>query len=122
MVPTPSELAGPGRLAARLCRDFRCRIRPCSGRSVLVFAAGAGAVWAGRRRDLRDGARHAIHGGTIAVVAVSARGLAQRLSGASDGGGALIMRGVEFGAGSLCCCSVQASCSAIFAAERVTCL
>jgi len=38
---------------------------------------------------------------TIAVVAVSARGLAQRLSGASDGGGALFMRGVEFAAAAL---------------------
>ena len=35
---------------------------------------------------------------TIAVIAVSAKDLAQRLSGTKEGGGALFMRGVEFGA------------------------
>jgi len=57
----------------------------------------------------------------IAVVAVSARGLAQRLGGASDGGGALIMRGVEFAAAALVLLFGAGLLLGYVAAERVTC-
>jgi nickel/cobalt transporter (NicO) family protein len=59
---------------------------------------------------------------TIAVIAVSAKDLARPLSGASEGGGALVMRGLEFGAaGPLLMFGVDLLFGYI-AAERVTCL
>ena len=78
-----------------------------------MFALAQGLFWAGVAATFVMGLGTAITVATIAVVAVSARGLARRLSGASDGGGALIMRGVEFGAAAWCCCSASACCSAM---------
>jgi nickel/cobalt transporter (NicO) family protein len=59
---------------------------------------------------------------TIAVVAVSARGLAQRLSAGRDGSGTLIMRGIEFGAAGLVLLFGLGLLFGYLAAERVTCL
>jgi nickel/cobalt exporter len=59
---------------------------------------------------------------TIAVIAVSAKELARRLSGASEGGGALIMRGLEFGAAGLVLLFGVGLLFGYIAAERVTCL
>ena len=56
------------------------------------------------------------------VIAVSAKDLARRLSGASEGGGALIMRGVEFGAAGLVLLFGVGLLLGYIAAERVTCL
>jgi nickel/cobalt transporter (NicO) family protein len=56
------------------------------------------------------------------VIAVSAKDLARRLSGASEGGGALIMRGVEFGAAGLVLLFGVGLLFGYLAAERVTCL
>ena len=58
----------------------------------------------------------------IAVVAVSARGLAQRLSASRDGSGTLIMRGIEFGAAGLVLLFGLGLLFGYLAAERVTCL
>src|SRR6202049_4889792 len=96
---------------------------PCSGAIlVLVFALAQGLFWAGVAATFVMGLGTAITVATIAVVAVSARGLAQRLSGASDGGGALVMRGVEFGAAALVLLFGTGLLLGYIAAERVTCL
>ncbi len=61
--PDPSELAGPGGWRRGFGAIFAVGIRPCSGAIlVLVFALAQGLFWAGRRGDLRDGARHRDHG------------------------------------------------------------
>jgi hypothetical protein len=55
-------------------------------------------------------------------MAVTAKGLARRLSGASEGGGALVMRGVEFGAAGLVLLFGAGLLFGYIGAERVTCL
>jgi nickel/cobalt transporter (NicO) family protein len=120
--PDPSELAGPGGWRRGLAAIFAVGIRPCSGAIlVLVFALAQGLFWTGVAATFVMGLGTAITVATIAVVAVSARGLAQRLSGASDGGGALIMRGVEFAAAVLVLLFGAGLLLGYVAAERVTC-
>ncbi len=100
--PMPSELAGPGGWRRGLSAIFTVGIRPCSGAIlVLVFALAQGLFWAGIAATFVMGLGTAITVATIAVIAVSAKDLARRLSGASEGGGALVMRGLEFGAAGL---------------------
>jgi nickel/cobalt transporter (NicO) family protein len=120
--PDPSELAGPGGWRRGFAAIFAVGIRPCSGAIlILVFALAQGLFWAGVAATVVMGLGTAITVATIAIVAVSARGLAQRLSGGSDGGGALIMRGVEFGAAALVLLFGVGLLLGYVAAERVTC-
>ncbi len=98
-------------------------MRPCSGAIlVLVFALAQGLFWAGIAATFVMGLGTAITVATIAVFAVSARSLAQRLSGGADGRGALIMRGIEFAAACLVLLFGIGLLFGYLAAERVTCL
>ncbi len=98
-------------------------LRPCSGAIlVLVFALAQGLFWAGVAATFVMGLGTAITVAAIAVVAVSARGLAQRLSAGRDGGGTLIMRGIEFSAAGLVLLFGLGLLFGYLAAERVTCL
>ena len=98
-------------------------LRPCSGAIlVLVFSLAQGLFWAGIAATFVMGLGTAITVATIAIVAVSARGLAERLSSSRDGGGALIMRGIEFGAAGLVLLFGVGLLFGYLAAERVTCL
>src|SRR5215471_14484419 len=100
--PAPEELAGPGGWRRGLAAVLSVGIRPCSGAIlVLVFALAQGLFWAGIAATLVMGLGTAITVAIIAVVAVSARDLARRLSEAREGSGVLIMRGIEFGAAGL---------------------
>ena len=117
--PTPDQLAGPGGWQRGLGAIFAVGMRPCSGAIlVLVFALAQGLFWAGIAATFVMGLGTAITVATIAVVAVSAKGLARRLSAGSEGGGTLIMRGIEFGAAGSCCCSASALLFGYLAAER----
>jgi len=121
--PTPDQLAGPGGWQRGLSAIFAVGLRPCSGAIlVLVFSLAQGLFWAGIAATFVMGLGTAITVATIAVVAVSARDLARRLSGASDGGGALVMRGIEFGAAGLVLLFGLGLLFGYLAAERVTCL
>ncbi len=121
--PVPRELAGPGGWRRGFGTIFAVGLRPCSGAIlVLVFALAQGMFWAGIAATLVMGLGTAITVATIAVLAVSAKDLARRLSGASDGGGALIMRGLEFGAAGLVLLFGVGLLFGYIAAERVTCL
>jgi ABC-type nickel/cobalt efflux system permease component RcnA len=121
--PVPSELAGPGGWRRGFGAIFAVGLRPCSGAIlVLVFALAQGMFWAGIAATLVMGLGTAITVATIAVLAVSAKDLARRLSGASEGGGALIMRGLEFGAAGLVLLFGVGLLFGYLAAERVTCL
>lgn len=120
--PLPSELAGPGGWRRGLGTIFAVGLRPCSGAIlVLVFALAQGLFWAGIAATFVMGFGTAITVAAIAVLAVSARGVAQRISATSEGGGALFMRGIEFGAAGLVLLFGLGLLSGYLAAERVTC-
>jgi nickel/cobalt exporter len=121
--PEPGELAGPGGWRRGLSAIFTVGIRPCSGAIlVLVFALAQGLFWAGIAATFVMGLGTAITVATIVVIAVTAKDLARRLSGASEGGGALVMRGLEFGAAGLVLLFGVGLLFGYIAAERVTCL
>ena len=121
--PTPAELAGPGGWRRGFGAIFAVGLRPCSGAIlVLVFALAQGLFWAGIAATFVMGLGTAITVATIAVIAVSAKDLARRLSGTKEGGGALVMRGVEFGAAGLVLLFGIGLLFGYLAAERVTCL
>jgi nickel/cobalt transporter (NicO) family protein len=120
--PAPSELAGPGGWRRGFGAIFAVGLRPCSGAIlVLVFALAQGLFWAGIAATFVMGLGTAITVAAIAVMAVSAKDLARRLSGTSEGGGALFMRGVEFGAAGLVLLFGVGLLFGYLAAERVTC-
>jgi nickel/cobalt exporter len=120
--PDPSELAGPGGWRRGFGAIFAVGIRPCSGAIlVLVFALAQGLFWAGIAATFVMGLGTAITVATIAVIAVSAKDLARRLSAGREGGGALIMRGLEFGAAGLVLLFGLGLLFGYVAAERVTC-
>ena len=120
--PTPSELAGPGGWRRGFAAILTVGIRPCSGAIlVLVFALAQGLFWAGIAATLLMGLGTAITVAAIAVVAVSAKDIAARLSAGRDGGGALFMRGIEFGAAALVLLFGAGLLFGYIAAERTTC-
>jgi nickel/cobalt exporter len=119
--PLPSELAGPGGWQRGIGAIFAVGLRPCSGAIlVLVFALAQGLFWAGIAATFVMGLGTAITVASIAVLAVSARGVARRMSGASDGG-ALFMRGIEFGAAGLVLLFGVGLLTGYLFAERVSC-
>jgi nickel/cobalt exporter len=120
--PEPSELAGPGGWRRGFGAIFAVGVRPCSGAIlVLVFALAQGLFWAGIAATFVMGLGTAITVAAIAVIAVSAKDLARRLSSGRDGGGALIMRSLEFGAAGLVLLFGIGLLLGYIAAERVTC-
>ncbi len=120
--PTPDQLAGPGGWKRGLSAILAVGIRPCSGAIlVLVFALAQGMFWAGIAATFVMGLGTAITVATIAVFAVTAKGLARRLAGGSDGRGALVMRGLEFGAAGLVLLFGAGLLLGYVATERVTC-
>jgi ABC-type nickel/cobalt efflux system permease component RcnA len=121
--PTPDQLAGPGGWQRGLGAIFAVGMRPCSGAIlVLVFSLAQGLFWAGIAATFVMGLGTAITVATIAVVAVSAKGLARRLSAGREGSGTLIMRGIEFGAAGLVLLFGLGLLFGYLAAERATCL
>ena len=121
--PTPDQLAGPGGWQRGLGAIFAVGLRPCSGAIlVLVFSLAQGLFWAGIAATFVMGLGTAITVATIAVVAVSAKGLARRLSAGREGSGALVMRGIEFGAAGLVLLFGLGLLFGYLAAERATCL
>jgi nickel/cobalt transporter (NicO) family protein len=120
--PEPSDLAGPGGWLRGLAAIVAVGLRPCSGAIlVLVFALAQGMFWAGIAATFVMGLGTAITVATIAVLAVFARDVAQRLSSAGEGSGALIMRGIEFGAAGLVLLLGAGLLFGYIAAERTTC-
>jgi nickel/cobalt exporter len=120
--PTPDQLGGPGGWARGLSAVLTVGIRPCSGAIlVLVFSLAQGMFWAGIAATFVMGLGTAITVATIALIAVSAKGIAARLAGGRRGGGAQLMRGLEFGAAALVLLFGVGLLLGYVAAERVTC-
>ena len=88
---------------------------------MLVFALAQGLFWAGIASTFVMGIGTAITVATIAVMAVSAKDLARRLSARREGGGVLVMRGVEFAAAGLVLLLGTGLLFGYLVAERVTC-
>jgi ABC-type nickel/cobalt efflux system permease component RcnA len=121
--PMPEELAGPGGWRRGLAAILTVGIRPCSGAIlVLVFSLAQGLFWAGIAATFVMGLGTAITVATIAVVAVFAKDVARRLSEGRDRGGALVMRGIEFGAAGLVLLFGAGLLFGYIAAERTNCL
>ncbi|MBQ8106939.1 MAG: nickel/cobalt transporter [Afipia sp.] len=120
--PEPSALAGPGGWSRGLSAILTVGIRPCSGAIlVLVFALAQGLFWAGVAAPLLMGLGTAITVSAIAIIAVSAKGLASRMAAGRDGGGAILLRGIEFGAAALVLLFGTGLLLGYIGAERVTC-
>ncbi|MBR0991763.1 nickel/cobalt transporter [Bradyrhizobium japonicum] len=120
--PTPSELAGPGGWRRGFAAILTVGIRPCSGAIlVLVFALAQGLFWAGIAATFLMGLGTAITVAAIAVIAVSAKDIAARLSAGRDGGGALFMRGIELAAAGVVLLFGTGLLLGYIAAERTTC-
>jgi len=120
--PEPTQLAGPGGWRRGFSAVFTVGIRPCSGAIlVLVFALAQGLFWAGIAATFVMGLGTAITVATIAVIAVSAKGLARRITAGRGGSGALLMHGVEFAAAGLVLLFGVGLLLGYIAAERVTC-
>ena len=120
--PEPSQLAGPGGWSRGLSAILTVGIRPCSGAIlVLVFALAQGLFWAGVAATLLMGLGTAITVSAIAIIAVSAKGLASRMTAGRDGGGTVLLRGIEFGAAALVMMFGVGLLLGYIAAERVTC-
>lgn len=120
--PEPSALAGPGGWSRGLSAILTVGIRPCSGAIlVLVFALAQDLFWAGVAATLLMGLGTAITVSTIAIIAVSAKGLASRVAAGRDGGGAILLRGIEFGAAALVLLFGTGLLLGYIVAERVTC-
>ena len=121
----PAEVftEGPGGWRRGFGAILAVGIRPCSGAIlVLVFALAQGLFWAGIAATFVMGLGTAITVATIAVLAVSAKDLARRLSSGREAGGTLIMRGIEFGAAGLVLLFGLGLLFGYLAAERVTCI
>jgi ABC-type nickel/cobalt efflux system permease component RcnA len=88
---------------------------------VLVFALAQGMFWAGIAATFLMGLGTAITVATIAIIAVFAKGLARRVSAGREGGGAVFLRGIEFGAAGLVLLFGVGLLLGYVAAERVTC-
>lgn len=120
--PTPDQLAGPGGWQRGLSAIFAVGLRPCSGAIlVLVFALAQGMFWVGIAATFLMGLGTAITVATIAIIAVFAKGLARRVSAGREGGGAVFLRGIEFGAAGLVLLFGVGLLLGYVAAERVTC-
>ena len=88
---------------------------------MLVFALAQGLFWAGVAATFVMGLGTAVTVATIAVLAVAAKDVARRLSAGRESGGALIMRGLEFGAAGLVLLFGAGLLLGYMAAERTTC-
>lgn len=120
--PVPSELAGAGGWQRGLGAIVAVGLRPCSGAIlVLVFALAQGLFWAGVAATFIMGLGTALTVSAIAVVAVSAKGLAKRLAAGSDGNGTIVLRGIEFAAAGIVLLFGVGLLLGYLAAERVTC-
>lgn len=120
--PEPSALAGPGGWSRGLSAILTVGIRPCSGAIlVLVFALAQGLFWAGVAATLLMGLGTAITVSAIAIIAVSAKGLAARMAAGRGGSGAVLLRGIELGAAALVLLFGVGLLLGYIAAERVTC-
>jgi nickel/cobalt exporter len=97
--PEPSELAGKHWFRRALSAVIAVGLRPCSGAIiVLVFALAQGLFWIGVASTFAMGLGTAITVGTIATIAVGARGFAGRIAKAKPGRGMILLRLIETGA------------------------
>lgn len=121
--PTPDQLAGPGGWRRGFGAIIAVGLRPCSGAIlVLVFALAQGLFWAGIAATLLMGLGTGITVACIAILAVSAKGVARRLVAHREGMGVVALRALEFGAAAAVLLFGAGLLAGYIAAERVACL
>jgi nickel/cobalt exporter len=97
--PEPAELKGKNWLRWGLAAVVAVGMRPCSGAIlVLVFSLAQGIFLVGIASTFAMAVGTAITVAAIAVLAVGARGVAQRLASGEGGAGMVAVRGLEFAA------------------------
>jgi len=135
IILTPTPLSTQQLSPAILCLDTSMRSITITAMSMTSIAdipmvrsprnspvpAAQGMFWAGIAATFVMGLGTAITVAAIAILAVSAKGLARRMTAGREGGGALLMRGVEFGAAGLVLLFGVGLLLGYIAAERVTC-
>jgi nickel/cobalt exporter len=100
--PEPVMLAGTGGWQRGLAAVVAVGLRPCSGAIiVLIFALAQDLFWTGVGATLIMGLGTAATVAAIATIAVSARGLANRIARTRAGLGMLTMRAIEVGCAAL---------------------
>ena len=100
--PEPVMLAGTGGWQRGLAAVVAVGLRPCSGAIiVLIFALAQDLFWTGVGATLIMGLGTAATVAAIATIAVSARGLANRIARTRAGLGMLAMRAIEVGCAAL---------------------
>jgi nickel/cobalt transporter (NicO) family protein len=100
--PEPVMLAGTGGWQRGLAAVVAVGLRPCSGAIiVLIFALAQDLFWTGVGATLIMGLGTAATVAVIATIAVSARGLANRIARTRAGLGMLTMRAIEVGCAAL---------------------
>ena len=100
--PEPVMLAGAGGWQRGLAAVVAVGLRPCSGAIiVLIFALAQDLFWTGVGATLIMGLGTAATVAAIATLAVSARGLANRIARTRAGLGMLTMRAIEVGCAAL---------------------
>jgi nickel/cobalt exporter len=104
--PDPSTLSGPKfRWGDALATVVAAGLRPCSGAIlVLVFTLSQGMFAAGAGAVLAMSAGTALTTGALAAIAVYAKGVALRISGAGARRGAILARAAELAAAILVLC------------------
>ena len=88
---------------------------------MLVFALAQGLFYAGVAATFVMGLGTALTVSAIAVVAVGAKGLARRLTAGGEGRGAILLRGLEFGAACMVLLLGTGLLLGYLAAERTVC-
>jgi len=96
--PAPDEVKKGQGLGGAVAAVLSVGIRPCSGALiVLVFALAQGILWAGIASTFLMGVGTALTIATLAVIAVYAKGLASRLTGADSNRALVAMTVLEIG-------------------------
>ncbi|MFK8249932.1 nickel/cobalt transporter [Ancylobacter terrae] len=119
-MPTPEDLPKGSDWRSWWAAVVSVGLRPCSGAIlVLAFALAQGIFWVGAASTLLMGLGTALTVTAIAAVAVFAKRLAVRLAARGSGGGAVMLRGLEFGAAVLLTAFGLALLAGYMASERL---
>ena len=98
-MPDPAKLGGAFDWRDAAGAVVAAGLRPCSGAIlVLVFSAAQGILYAGIAATFAMAAGTAATTGLIAIVAVYAKGLAERLNARRGTNGLVLLRGLELAA------------------------
>ncbi|MCK0198970.1 nickel/cobalt transporter [Ancylobacter sp. 6x-1] len=119
-IPGPDQLPKRDGWAEWSAAVLSIGLRPCTGAVlVLVFALAQGIFWVGAASTLLMGLGTALTVSATAALAVFGKRIAVRLAASRPGAGAVLLRGVEFGAALLLIAFGLALLTGYMASERL---